>query len=379
MTGDQSEQTSTQPRRVMANPAGGELSGSGSLSVGVATGSFSLIGRGVGFASAAVPLTVDALVGSARTQAARGLRAREAGDHDDAALHLGMMLEHLAKAYLVRYNPVLVLDSRYDFGSMLLLAGQGQRVKQGHTLRTVAFGEALDRIGQMLTGNAPHGDKSWTRRFGPVLAARNSAAHVGESPADPDTVAQLAITGALELIPHLGLEQDDLFGQYTRAATSLADDRASALERRVRLAIDTARSEYQRRTRDMLPSEKDAAFGHINVLATVTGHDDRQDVSCPACSRTAIVSGDVYIDTLKGGFFDPPTTDNPLYIILDTARLNCPYCSLRLRGTEELALAHIPGEYAMRPATPSDEEEYEYSYRLDFEPDDDDADDVPEP
>lgn len=55
----------------------------------------------IGRASESEMPTSDSLFASARRQAERAFRARGADDQDDAALHFGSMLEHLAKAFLL--------------------------------------------------------------------------------------------------------------------------------------------------------------------------------------------------------------------------------------------------------------------------------------
>src|SRR4051812_22507216 len=97
-----------------------------------------------GWPSSAPPVTVDDLFASAQRHAARAFRARAHDDHQDAALQFGVMLEHLAKAHLVAIHPTLLLERNFDFATLLRLAGQGQRVKPGHVLKTIGLRVALE-------------------------------------------------------------------------------------------------------------------------------------------------------------------------------------------------------------------------------------------
>ncbi|MCW2675665.1 MAG: hypothetical protein JWR70_705 [Modestobacter sp.] len=93
------------------------------------------------------------------------------------------MLEHLAKAYLVGFHPTLVLEKNFDFPTLLRLAGQGQRVKPGHILKTIGLRVALERIGEMEAGGTPGaGKKGPSRSANPRHRGSRSAGCVARVP-----------------------------------------------------------------------------------------------------------------------------------------------------------------------------------------------------
>ena len=139
-------------------------------------------GRATGRTHTPPPVDSASLLASARRHAMRGMRARSAGDgeHDDAALQLGTMLEHLAKAYLASLHPTLILEDRFDLFSTLQQVGLGHRGKPGHVLKTVGIYEALTRIGIIQSPSTPGAGKAFAARFERVLQARNGVAHAGQ-------------------------------------------------------------------------------------------------------------------------------------------------------------------------------------------------------
>lgn len=329
------------------------MTGSGHL----ATGSIRLSARGAGFASAPVPVSMDSLFASAKRQAHRGLRARHDKDHDDAAFHLGTMVEHLLKAVLAHLNPVLIYDKNPTFDSMLQLAGQGQRAKPGHVLRTVGFEDALARTAQVLYPIGSAGN-AWVTQYKPIAAARNDAAHLGGSPPDPEQIAQLAVACAEDLLPQIDRQLDDLFGGYAATARSLIEANTTEMERAVQSMVDTARTEFQNKYGVIPTAETESILNLIDVQALVVTDDERTTATCPACARTAIISGFAYLDYPEGLELTPDTPDRELHVMLSAERLDCPTCHLRMNSAFELFAAGVRTTYDERPSTTQDRDYY---------------------
>ncbi|SDN41947.1 hypothetical protein [Geodermatophilus sp. DSM 45219] len=322
---------------------------------------------GTVWAGAASPVDSASLIASARRHAARGMRARGAGagEHDDASLQLGIMLEHLAKAYLASLHPTLLLERNFDFFSLVRLAGQGQGVKPGHVLRTVGMHEALVRVGTVrATGNEDAG-RAFAKRFGVVLQARNGVAHIGEEGGVADQVAQLAVQGADEILTMMGQSLSDLFGDYTDAAEALRNEHATKVHQFVTLLVARAKDAFRERFAD-LGEEQNAELARLDrqLVAQLATTRDRIAVRCPACHRQGILSGspdlifedvDAYVD--EHGVRHRDVVGATAVLFADTFR--CPVCGLRLRGQEELEEADLSTALEIGPAVLEDFEDYE--------------------
>jgi hypothetical protein len=305
-------------------------------------------------AGAASPVTTESLLASARRHAARGLRARDQGEHDDASLQLGIMLEHLAKAYLAGLHPTLLLERNFDFFSLVRLAGQGQRIKPGHLLKTVGLSEALVRIGTLQAlGNEETGRK-WAKEFNLVLQARNGVAHIGDDGGLADQVAQTAVRGAAEILGLMSRSLSELFADLTGAAETLLNEHATAVQQLVALRLAQARARFAERY-----SPADAE--RLEALDTVTSassdaSDTQRSAQCPACHRLGVLSGTWDIDGVNDRDDDGEPFAEPavLVLVLAVDAFQCPVCVLRLRGLEELREAALPLQLVLRPATDED-------------------------
>jgi hypothetical protein len=322
---------------------------------GRAQGRWSFTGRATGRASADSPVTPASLLGSARRHAQRGLQARNADEHDDASLQLGIMLEHLAKAYLADLHPTLLVDDRFDFLSLVRLAGQGQRVSPGHTLKTVGLQGALQRIGTLQASGAEGQGKTFAKRFDSVMQARNGVAHVGDHGGLADEVAQLAVRGAQEILDLMGRPLIELFGDFTAAAEVLLSEHATAVQQLVALRLAQARASFA----DRFSNADEGRLDAIDAVTTSSSEtDDTQHPQrCPACQRVGVLSGTRDIDADEtthdddDGMFARPAA---IILVLVVSTFRCPVCGLRVRGPEELSEADLPLRVALRPATDDD-------------------------
>ncbi|NIH69925.1 hypothetical protein [Modestobacter marinus] len=323
---------------------------------GTGAGSWISLGAGIGVAGAVTPISSASLFESAQRHASRGLRARAGSEHDDASLQLGIMLEHLAKAYLASLHPTLVMDSKFDFSSLLRLAGQGQRVKPGHVLKTVGMWEALVRIGTIqATGNDGAG-KTFANRFTLVFQARNGVAHIGDDGGLADEVAQLAVQGADEILVLMGRSLSELFGDFTSVAEGLRDQHGTKVQQRVALLVARAKQVFKERYGDLPAEQRATELAATDKVAAVGIEDehDRAATPCPACERVGILSGSADLDwnaeetvTEEGHSFF--TIGHPRAVLFPTA-FRCPSCGLRLQGGEELAAVALDANLELGPA-----------------------------
>jgi len=288
----------------------------------------------------------------------RGMRARSAGDgeHDDAALQLGTMLEHLAKAYLASLHPTLILEDRFDLFSTLQQVGLGHRGKPGHVLKTVGIYEALTRIGIIQSPSTPGAGKAFAARFERVLQARNGVAHAGQDGGWADEVAQLAIQGAEELLAMMNHQLKHVFGDYTAAAVALRDEHATKVRQQVTLLIARSKRAFHERYGDVSDADQAADLAALDRITTTTlEHEhNRAATTCPACGHVGILSGLAELEwntsedlITPGGLRLVTLLDSRATLSPDSFR--CPACGLRLSDREQLFEAHLDSTVELGP------------------------------
>jgi len=298
------------------------------------------------------------MLAAARRQGATGLRARSEGEHDDAALHFGIMIELLAKAYLVSLSPSLIAEEKCDFANLVRVTGRGHRLIKPEPMRTVGVESALVRIG--LLNHSDGQLRQLADLLRPVGQARNGAAHIGRAGVDPDMVAQAALRGAQLL---LSLVEDDLkgfFGDYADAAAALLDERATVLDQALQLRGARASESFEKRFgRLPLDDDQGLAYGLINVQALV---DDQHRLwNCPVCHQKGLLTGEAQLDvTVEASWAHGVEFSNvtSAEVTFFARRFHCPFCDMSLAGPEELDWAYVPLAQTIRSATAQDFDTY---------------------
>jgi hypothetical protein len=114
----------------------------------------------------------DRLYTSAERFAGLALRDFAEDRYDMAVLHAGVMLEHLAKAYLAWLHPSFIVEAG-SFDSLLLACGHEQLATNPNpgALRTIGLSAAVKRLAQIVQGGfltgaaraaqAPRGGPQW--------------------------------------------------------------------------------------------------------------------------------------------------------------------------------------------------------------------------
>lgn len=115
----------------------------------------------------------DMLYASAERFAGLALRDFAEGRYDMAVLHAGVMLEHLAKAYLTGLHPSLIVEAG-SFDSLLLACGYKELAAKPGTLRTIGLSEAVKRLAQTIQ-EFPY--RKPQEELKSLVEARNGVAH----------------------------------------------------------------------------------------------------------------------------------------------------------------------------------------------------------
>lgn len=283
-------------------------------------------------------------------------------DHDAAVLHAGIMLEHLAKAYLCSLHPALIVEGK-DFPSLTIATETASKLIDSKPLRTKTIGiaEACARVGKFLAGFP----KEPNAYLGQLYDGRNGVAHVASW--DQTTITEVmgrAVKSTEPLLAALQVTHTDFWGEFADTATKMVAEHVTNVERAVQLLIDNARRRYE------------AQYGHLDseqkLMLTVLeawrppdwDDDGGTVVTCPACAHQAFVQGN---GELESADYDEGGPSYALDLVLEASYFYCPICRLQLLSTEAIDATGLETTIVLRSAT--EEEEFEYHYDTDLDVD----------
>ncbi|WP_330440582.1 hypothetical protein OHB44_10265 [Micromonospora sp. NBC_00821] len=288
----------------------------------------------------------ETFIESARQLGQLVFQDQAAGRMDLAALHAGVMLEHLSKAHLVGLHPVYILrGDKADFDSLLKACGHPEFASPNHQTKTISLSEALQRIAKVLPKF-----KFAQAELKHVVDARDGAVHAALRPDAGAGTVRLALTAVGQILDALDVDPAEFWGGYADTARVLVAERADSIGTAVRLRLAEAGRIFAMR------------FGHLSTAqlaevaeapglafpAFITNETHAEEQRCPACSHKGWLVGfygAVYeaVTVLADGG-DPPSQIRPsdAEAILEAERFVCPYCSLELEGQEELNAADLP-------------------------------------
>ncbi|MFI5671220.1 hypothetical protein [Streptomyces sp. NPDC051704] len=309
------------------------------------------------------PISYEHLASGARGFARLALEAHARGETEVFLLEAGVSIERLAKAALVRVNPVLLveLSSRQD-DALLHLAGATALPKK---LRTVGAQTAIDRLRKMDV--LPLKDEE----LDTLIQLRNGVAHLGTSV--PEDYLEPFVESVCMLVDHMGLGREEFWGPWHDLVRVALDDRADRLQKDVRLRLHQASLRARARFADMPEGTPEHLAAIVAQRGLVVVEVDRAGgplfqalTRCPACQTEAAAL-----------FVRAPTTALLFDLELTAEGLWCDLCQLHLATTEEVGLAGLAttarytaedliqvGRQGSAPATDV------FSYAMRREPDD---------
>ncbi|MFE7948524.1 hypothetical protein [Streptomyces sp. NPDC057426] len=210
-----------------------------------------------------------------------------AGSHAFAVLHAGVGCEHILKALLCRYNPLLISekgDQSLRFHSLGF--GNAQGVKPLSEARTIGIVEAFKTATIFMGGRMPVDE----RAFRPFADSRNGVAH--SAYLDDQAAGEVVELGLLvveAVRAELGLDPADFWGEYEPVFSDLAKVAAmpAPAGRADRPAIEAAAEE-------LALAERGAARAVLSAAATTAvevaswGSATRPDNHQEDIARTAL-------------------------------------------------------------------------------------------
>ncbi len=267
----------------------------------------------------------ESLYGKAKTFARRA----HDGSIGSAAFGfwMSLSLELLSRAALAKVHPVLLADPQsednihYAFGIVPKKPPRSIQSKAVFARCSVHVPGFTDRMsGHCL-----------------ILAdRRNSELHTGAASFEgidnstwlPATYEVIEI-----LLKHLSRDFSDFLGQeHESQATEVLKNRIETRKQEVMERIGAARKQFSTVTEDWIQQRKD----HVTQRAAAWVRESslRKAVKCPVCGLDAIMSGESVGRTPARINEDTGTIQREVRVL--PTSFDCPYCSLKLRGYQEL-------------------------------------------
>ncbi|MFH9044366.1 hypothetical protein ACH4FA_34250 [Streptomyces sp. NPDC017966] len=271
-------------------------------------------------------LSFESFLKGARKASHRAMDDHGHGEYDEFALHGGVAVERLAKAALVKRNPVYLLDMNKGNPDLLLYFG-GHLDMDADKIRTVGAKDAIRRLRSLdVLPPSPQLDK--------LIELRNGTAHMTVGDEAKSLLPPLAETIAV-LLTDIGMSTEQFWGRWTSTIGAAVDKQRNAIQRDVEIRIKQARHLFDDRFKDLPEGTKEQILQNplLNadtdtaplILALRHGGDELITVLiqtiCPACNGRAQVR--FPLSDIKESTLIP---DN----------LSCPFCRLDLNGIEEI-------------------------------------------
>ncbi|MGW2706971.1 hypothetical protein [Streptomyces sp. NPDC001340] len=264
-------------------------------------------------------LSFESFFKGAKKAAHRAMDDHARREYDEFALHAGVAIERLAKAILVKMNPLYIAS-----GKVQVVTGQNK-----FTIHTITMSEALKRLAQLGIGKV-------TPSLQTLIELRNGTVHASGDDEAKDQIPTLATTIAA-MLKHLGTPVDDFWGRWTSAVNTAVDRQRSEIERDVEIRIKQARHLFEDRFKGLPKELKEravsqelhvatAAFDHLVEIDGKTFPSSIMTPGgpCPSCTAQT---------TLLFGMVDR-SADHTQYA---PDGITCHVCGLSLYGFDEMA------------------------------------------
>ncbi|MDO0937141.1 hypothetical protein QQY66_37520 [Streptomyces sp. DG2A-72] len=271
-------------------------------------------------------LSFESFLSGAGKAAYKAMEDHGRGEYDEFALHAGVAVERLAKAALVKKNPLYLVEMRNGNSDMLLYFG-GDLEMDGERVRTVGANEALKRLRRM--GVLPLDPK-----LDLLIELRNGTAHTTVGDQAKALLPTLAEAVAI-LLRDVGISFDQFWGRWSSAVYVAIDKHRGEVQRDVEVRIRQARHLFEDRFKGLPPGAKERALtvpqsrlsewietveirtGGVPILKTSGG-------DCPACGSRGILTFE-------------PTHQTATDTHYSANGFACSLCTFEVSGPDEMA------------------------------------------
>lgn len=288
----------------------------------------------------------EAFLAGAQFFGDRALRDYVHGDHRGILLDAGMLVEHTAKALLIREDPAYLVEMKSG-GFENLLRLKGQSGQAADAVRTIGANEAILRVQRTAKIEPPKG-------LAEVLAVRNGIAHAA---AFDETRTRQLLTAALlycdEIYAVLGLP--DPWAQHDELVGTLVEQQWDDVQHEVYRKTAAARARLSALMAEIPESEHAIiAAQKQNALTSLAYRTIRKPsgqlhvgvlVDCPVCGHeAALAAGPLHEEqaVVETGLLDLPEDLVTLALWIVPDDLQCRVCGVRFTGADEVKLAGVP-------------------------------------
>ncbi|MFF0649376.1 hypothetical protein ACFYVV_37890 [Streptomyces tendae] len=285
-------------------------------------------------------LSFGSFMGGAKKVAHRAMDDHARGDYDEFALHAGVAIERLAKATLVKRNPIYIVEMR---GSAEMLFHMGGH-RNADRVRTIGAGEAIARLRTL-------GVLTKDPQLDQLIDLRNGVAHTTGGGEAKSLLPTLILT-VQSLIEDVDGSPRRFWGRWNSAVLMVVDEKRSQVYRDVQLRIRQARHRFEDKFVDLPDEAKERVLSTpppdqgkfwVGDLTLVNGNDVvlvTAQVPCPACTGPSMMT-----------LVPSETTTTGTALIPDG--FICHLCGLHLKGGEEMVacagLASLPRTVSIPP------------------------------
>ncbi|MFJ1864075.1 hypothetical protein ACIOD1_05540 [Streptomyces sp. NPDC088097] len=279
-------------------------------------------------------LGYEAFYSGARKAAHKAMEDHGRSDYDGFALHAGVAVEKLAKALLVKLNPIYIVEMRGSAEMLFHLGGHRKCDK----LRTIGATEAVARL-RTLKALLPSKDLDL------LIDIRNGVAHATSGAQAKSLLPVLAQTVEV-LISGADEDPRQFWGRWADTARMAIDNKRSQLERDVMVRVRQARHRFEDRFAGLPEGVKEKALhspppeaGQM-VIGPLTVRNGSSiifainSVPCPACTGDASI-------TLT------PSNESATSTTMEPDSFKCRMCGLELDTPEEIKVSGANTENAM--------------------------------
>ncbi|MFF5622525.1 MULTISPECIES: hypothetical protein [Streptomyces] len=236
----------------------------------------------------------------------------------------GIVLDRLAKAALMKRNPILIIDANAGvWDSLLHLTGFSDHKKLRTASLTVSLKRLTDEPFRVKLGVTPDEVKN-------LVELRNQSAH-GLGSQDGSTLVDSYVTIVDSLLVDLDVDRSFFWGECLQAA-DYAKGKAEAVARDgVKDLITRARANYDRLTPRGSDEDNRRAYEWSRRKALSVAEWRQRD--CPACGNVGVMDGHLFRSHI-----DVPEDQSDTLVVIqfDPSSFTCTSCPLVLSNEVEV-------------------------------------------
>ena len=303
-----------------------------------------------------IAINDEAFLAKSKVFIGRALARKVAEELDEYQLWASLALELLGKAALARKHPCLVVDPTH-WQSMFVAAG----INVTTDVKTISAKTLFERLTHLVA----RFDKSIQTFCQSIAERRNAELHSADLPFRNmrlDAWEARYWHACDTILQQMGSSLESWLGAAdARAPRQLLDEATNALLSAVKLRVETARENFQKKKkseRERLVVESELSEPQHQIGLFKGAYDEIWTETCPSCGCRAFMSGEQ-----SGEDISEKHDEYDIWEIVDREfvgeELRCSACNLSLLGSNEIEAAGLDYIYG-------DQQERELEYEPDY-------------